>query len=142
MAHCEENLQEIYQGLLRYRAEHGGAMPASLEELAQQKYVTLWALVCPANHYPIGESSYVFRGADWPGAGTGKLILVYDKNAVHRDRRNILFGDGRMDRIPERLIDKAIRNDNEERERLGWPAKERERGRCLPPPRRDEGGGD
>ena len=123
MAHCEDGLKKIWAAILAYRDEHAGKGPAELEVFLESRVLTVWDLVCPTSSDTVGQCSYVYRGCDLEKGMPGKMILAYDKEPLHKGRRNILFVDGRVERPKEKTFLQAIEKDNEYRSEYGLPTK-------------------
>lgn len=118
MAHCDEALIRIAQAIFAYRDNNNGYNPPSLETLVETSAVSPWDLVCPASAFAVGQCSYVFCGGGLQGWVPGEIILAYDKTPCHKERRNVLFADGKVKRLSEKWFDKAIQKDNEIREQF------------------------
>ena len=123
MAHCEDGLKKIFQAIQAFQNENGGAGPDSLEDLLDSQDLTAWDLVCPTSSDSVGQCSYEYRGCDLYPNSPKQMILAYDKNPLHKGRRNILFADGRVERPKEKIFLKAIEEDNHYREQSGLPTK-------------------
>lgn len=123
MAHCEDSLRKIWQAIGAFQNENAGANPDGLEDLLGSQRLSAWDLVCPTSADAVGQCSYAYRGGDLDKSAAGKMILAYDKEPLHKGRRNILFADGRVDRPKEKTFFKAIEEDNQRREESGWVTK-------------------
>lgn len=119
MAHCDENLAKIYAALTHYQVTHEGKNPPRLHDLEGIDGLTAWNFICPAGSAGIGESPWVWRGADLDENAPAQMILAYDTKPVHKGRRNILFADGSLKRPPEHFLKKAILIDNDLRRTYG-----------------------
>ncbi len=121
MSHCDENLARIGEALKRYLKENEDRYPATLQELVDRDYISAWDLVCPVSPFAVGECPYYYRGE---GLYTGiprEMVIAYDKQPVHKGRRNILFADGKLQRPPEGVFESHIRKDNKLRAESGLP---------------------
>jgi len=118
MGHCDDSLRKIGRAIIAYQKENDYHNPAGLQELVDLDLITCWELVCPAASFPVGESSYEYRGADLYADVLPDMILAYDRQANHKGRRNILFADGRVERPPEKYVSEIIAKDNECRRQL------------------------
>ncbi len=119
MAHCDEGLKQISEAIKAWQKEHQGEYPDSLETLVEAGVITLWELVCPASDYGPGENAYAWRGSGMRDEHPWELMLVYCKQPRHKGRRNIMLKNGRVERLPERVFESMIKNDNELRRGLG-----------------------
>jgi prepilin-type processing-associated H-X9-DG protein len=123
MAHCEDGLKKIWRAIRDYQKENSGQGPARLEDFLETKALTVWDLVCPTSADSVGQCSYVYRGCDLEQGAPAKMIMAYDKEPLHKGRRNILFADGRVGRPKETIFLKAIEEDNRYREQFGLETK-------------------
>jgi len=123
MPHCDEGLITIGQALAAYQQRSDGRNPPRLEVLVETGMVNPWVLVCPAGPFGVGESSYVYRGGDLSSLAPHNMIVAYDKKPWHKQRRNILFADGRVQRLPEDKFERSIARDNQLRQQLQLPQK-------------------
>ncbi len=123
MSHCDDSLRKIYNVLQTYQQNHDGKNPACLLDLIEDSELNVWDFVCPNCDVPVGQSSYIYRGEDLDQSAKKEMILAYDKNPVHKGRRNILFVNGEVLRPPESVFESAIRKDNACRESLGLSQK-------------------
>ena len=126
MAHCDEALKLIGKKIVEYQKKNDGMNPPTLETLVDLHMITIWELVCPVSPFPVGESSYVYRGDDVYMGAPEELIIAYDKVAGHKHRRNVLFANGKVHRQPEVVFDGFIERDNEYRKMLNLPEKRKE----------------
>ncbi len=126
MAHCDESLKLIGKKIKEYQKLNDGSFPPSLETLIELKMITVWELVCPVSPFPVGESSYIYRGDDLYTGVPDELIVAYDKINGHKTRRNVLFANGKVHRQPENVFEKLIDRDNEYRQMFGLPQKKKE----------------
>ena len=126
MAHCDEALKLIGVKIKLYQKENDGKYPPSLETLVELKHITVWELVCPVSPFPVGESSYIYRGDDLFKGVAGDMIVAYDKVSGHKNRRNVLLADGKVRRPPEHVFEGFIKKDNELRQSFGLPEKKME----------------
>ena len=114
MAHCDDALRAIGRAILCYQQNNQGCNPPGFKALlSDADDLTAWQFICPVGPEPIGQSSYVYRGADLDGDAPAEMILAYDRSAVHKGRRNVLFADGRVTRPTESDFEKAIVRDNQ-----------------------------
>ena len=114
MAHCDNALATIGRAILLFQQKHDGKNPLSFKSLlAQSDELTAWEFICPVSSEPIGRTSYVYRGCDLDSTAAAEMILAYDRAAVHKGRRNILFADGSVSRPNEDGFELAIARDNE-----------------------------
>ncbi|MBN1435893.1 MAG: hypothetical protein JW936_02355 [Sedimentisphaerales bacterium] len=122
MPHCDEGLKEIYQAIIQYQQQNQGAYPPNLETLVESELLSPWLLVCPASEFGVGECSYIYRAADLPPQlsrdAAKNIIIAYDKKPWHKKRRNILFADGQIQRLPEKIYSQFIKKDNQLRETM------------------------
>ena len=122
MPHCDDGLKEIGEAIRAYRLEKG-RNPLELQELVEAGVISPWLLVCPASDAAVGECWYVYRGGDLEGRIPGDMVIAYDREPVHKYRRNILFAHGGVGRVPEGIFEKAIRTDNRLRAERGLEEK-------------------
>lgn len=104
---CRRNLRAIHGALARYLVDHLNAYPASLEALVPRYLKNPAYLACPQAHspevLPKGHAvSYTYFGH---GASVTRndAILLVDHNAMNHGARgrHVLFGDGRIEFVPE-----------------------------------------
>ncbi len=118
MAHCDESLKLIGEKIAEYQKNHDGMFPPSLDTLVELEMITVWELVCPVSPFPVGQCSYFYRGADLFTGVPKEMVVAYDKVNGHKERRNILFANGRVHRPPEGVFNSFIRKDNEFRRQM------------------------
>jgi prepilin-type processing-associated H-X9-DG protein len=112
LAHCDDTLRKIGLALAAWQRGHDGGNPSALEDLVGTDNLTAWDLVCPAGHYNVGECSYLYRGGDLNADAPAELIIAYDKDPVHKNRRNVLFADGHVERFPDNVLERFLKRDN------------------------------
>ena len=100
---CSSDLRQLGQLLEEYAAEHGGALPNRLEEVATTEYEHAW-LSCPG---PEG-GPYVYRGRGLRLPLNPGYALITEPLSYHQGRAmNVLLGDlsvetflaGEMDQV-------------------------------------------
>ena len=123
MPHCDDSLKKIGQAIKKYQMENDGDYPATLEKLEDGYGLTSWDFICPAGSDSVGQCSYTYRGCDLFAKLPRKMIVAYDKLALHKGRRNILYADGSVYRPSEKDFQKAIDLDNDYRQQYGLPEK-------------------
>lgn len=125
MAHCDDALRAIGRAILCYQQDNEGSNPPSFKALLSEAGdLTAWQFICPVSPEPVGQSSYVYRGVDLDWGAGAEMILAYDRSAVHKGRRNVLFADGRVTRPIESDFEKAIARDNQLRGEFGLEQKD------------------
>lgn len=93
--HCMHNLRQIGLAIERYRVEHGGTNPPSLQVLTNDcNHAKLF--VCIASGNPTGDlsrieswTSYTYR----PESGTNDVRLFCPPKNHRNEGGNVLFGD-------------------------------------------------
>lgn len=123
MAHCDEALKEIGQVLKAYRKSHEGKNPPSLQTLVEEMNLSPWRLCCSAGGGAIGDCSYVYRGDDLFTGAPDEMVVAFDKELWHKNRRNVLFFGGHVQRPKEEDFAQLIQDDNELRRIYGLPEK-------------------
>ncbi|GMV37878.1 MAG: hypothetical protein AMXMBFR61_23860 [Fimbriimonadales bacterium] len=113
MTTCTENLQSVSTALQRYRGDHGGQYPRTLEELVPSYLADKSVLKCPADSAVRRDVSYTYTP---PAAGTQANSVV-----VRCDLHNIA---GEKIHIVLQADGKVIATDDK-----GVPLKERRRPR-------------
>lgn len=125
MAHCDNALEAIGRAIVLYQQNNDGSNPPNFKILLEQsEELTAWEFICPVSCEPVGRTSYVYRGCDLDAGASAEMVLAYDRAAVHKGRRNILFADGAVTRPKEAGFEKAIERDNELRRVLLLPPKD------------------
>ena len=124
MAHCDEALRTIGLAIADYQSSHGGANPPTLPAMIEAAGLTPWLLVCPASTDGVGDCSYVYRGEDLDSTADKAMIIAYDKEPMHQERRNILFANWHVKRLREDHFEKAVAKDNQLRVQLGLAEKD------------------
>ena len=123
MGHCDDTLKKISRAISTYRAENHDRYPPTLETLTETSALSPWDLICPAGSCTVGQCSYTYRAADLPAQPPAGIIIAHDKTPCHKDRRNVLFANGNVQRPPEKVFQTMIKKDNQLRQQLNLPQK-------------------
>ena len=119
MSHCDDNLKKVYEALLIWQNEHEGQNPPEILDLKGIGGLTAWDFICPVSNAGIGTCPWDYRGGDLYMGVASEMILAHDKDPVHKGRRNVLFADGSMTRLPEKLFQSLVDKDNRFRLQIG-----------------------
>ena len=122
---CISNLKQLSFGLMVYRQDRDGELPASLAELYPDYLDDADVLVCPADRNPMDigkglKSSYYYVGKISAWRAGPMVIVAYDKRGNHRDGRNAAFVDGHVEFIPEADFRRRLQESLDMLKRRGW----------------------
>ena len=125
---CKTQLVSIGRYLFMYRKEFANQMPSDLEILCETEGMDPRGLLCPASDDKPGMCSYIYRGSDLSGDFPGEMIVAYDKIENHNSEyRNVLFFNGAVRQLDEKVFQVHIGRDNEMRRELGLEEKPSEK---------------
>jgi prepilin-type processing-associated H-X9-DG protein len=121
---CASQMTEIGKAMRVYRDKNQGAYPPELSILVPQAGLDSKNLVCPSSEDK-SPDFYVYRGADLKMLDELELIVVHDiaGNHLTNDARNVLFADGRVQKLSEDEFECAIAKDNQIRRASELPEK-------------------
>ncbi|MBN1765293.1 MAG: hypothetical protein JW860_08560 [Sedimentisphaerales bacterium] len=117
---CFSVLCDVCDALEKYQSDHQGNYPPDLITLTEGNYLDGSSMRGSEdiNSYLINQ--YRYHGADLPKNSPPDMILVYDKFGTHEDRyRDVLFTNGNIEIMSERVFHKGLARDNELREKMG-----------------------
>jgi len=121
---CAFNLGAINKAIWMYQNDFDDAMPPNLEALIDTENLEPRRLVCPSSGDQEGQCSYIYRGADLSATAPADMIIAYDKQAYHDDkRRGVLFAGSNVRVMLEQDFQQAIDKDNKRRRELGLAEK-------------------
>jgi len=132
LARCQNNLRQIGNAALDYAAMYGGVLP-DRATLADVPYLDLEAFVCPARP---GEPGYDLIPGLF-GSDQQKLLYGYEVESVHGGGRNVLYLDGKVEFVEERVF---VSLWNKTDAYLGKKGRPRPRVRPEPQRRLERGG--
>lgn len=104
---CQSQMRQVGQALLQYSSTHG-TLPPDLATLQLPAHL----LVCPAQSGvgTAGGPSYAYNPAAVPGDAAS--VLLFEPSLPHREKSNLLFGDGQVHAMEAHEAD-PILNDQE-----------------------------
>lgn len=112
---CRSNMKQIGLACLIYALDHKDVLPPNLAVLGEKGYIKKEGfpklIKCFAS-----KEEYVYIGA---GKSTRKVknpsrtIIAYDRKPVHDNGRNVLFGDGHCEWMPEEEFQKRLAEQKE-----------------------------
>ncbi len=106
-AECANNLKQIGLACHMYADEHNGQFPDKLEVLAGDYLKDKDVLHCPSAPGRPDSLSYGYiRGLT---SKDSDKVLAFDAEGNHRTGRNVLFGDGHVQWMPEAQFQDAVR---------------------------------
>ncbi len=91
-AACQDNLHKIGVALRVYGFQHGGALPASLDELVANGSLSRDVLICPTERGRGVNCSYAYIGG--LEMGRGEVLLAFAESCRHGGRTPVLLSDG------------------------------------------------
>ncbi len=96
MTACTENLQSVGTALQRYRGDHGGRYPQTLEELVPTYLTDKSVLKCPTDSAVRREVSYAYTPP--PGGAPANAIVVRCDlhNIAGQEMHIVLQADGKV----------------------------------------------
>lgn len=122
---CLSNMHQIGLAIQLYQNDFGGSYPETLDQLLENEQITAPVFVCPSSndtaadgpttqallsdfHRP-GHESYIYIGAGLTGGTvTPDMVVLYEPQANHIDKMNLLFGDGQSDGVDSTIGAKII----------------------------------
>jgi len=124
LVECRSQLNAIGRMIVMYRNEFENKMPPDLETLCEAEGMDQRALLCPSSDDEPGMCSYIYRGSDLSADSPDEMIVVYDKIENHNSEyRNVLFFNGSVRELEEKVFQIHIGRDNEMRRELGLDEK-------------------
>lgn len=112
---CRSNLRQIGQGVQMYANENRSAFPPDVGTLLVTQDLTSEVFVCyatndtraegattqavAANMSTGGHLSYVYTGKGMSMRTAATAVLAYEPLANHGDHINVLYADGRVERL-------------------------------------------
>lgn len=129
------NVRQIGFAMMTYAADHNGAMPVHVGQLVSGGYTDDTVFMDPsvsetppnylggpppADHYTFGDCHFVYKGlggGSMNGVASDDIILF--GRLMETGRRNILFGDGHVESVPEAEFTLKVRAANAKRAAAG-----------------------
>jgi prepilin-type processing-associated H-X9-DG protein len=120
------NLLDIGMAIQRYQAQNRFKLPASLNELVKNKYITAQRLVSPASGrklktdkdgVPLEDGDYVYvnHGQLPESAHLALIIVAYDALAMDRGGDVfVLFADGHVERVAPKAFEEKMKTSAKE----------------------------
>jgi len=121
---CLTNLRQLHMACIFYQDDNNQQFPPDLKTLrdSEYEYVSDNDLICPARRNTPDQIPYVYCGAGLVGEIPDQLIIIYEPFANHDgDARNVLFGDGHVERVKEDKFLSLIWQDLQLRREKGLP---------------------
>jgi prepilin-type processing-associated H-X9-DG protein len=108
---CANNMRQIGLAMELYKNDNHGAYPPDLGILTKTEDLAASVFACPSapTVVPSGlsadqtadwvdtNSDYIYTGSGLSGTLDPAYILLYEKDADHRDGMNLLYGDGHVE---------------------------------------------
>lgn len=94
--YCQGNMRRIMSAIQAYASEHDGAMPASLEQLVQQRDIDPSELCCPASEDDQTPRKYVYIGGGMKLSGSSTQPVLAEPLINHGSKLNMAFADSRV----------------------------------------------
>lgn len=96
---CQAQLAGLRQALAMYATTNEGQFPASLEKLVESRAAPSELLTCPRR----GKQAYVYLPGQNQKMPAGN-ILVFEEDAVHRGRCNVLRLGGTVEALTSEQV--------------------------------------
>ncbi len=114
---CGTNMSGLGKAMLIYANDYEDELPLKWDDFKLVE-MTDKGMVCPAVKI---KGSFIYRGAGLTCAAPVDMVIIHDKKGNHREGRNVLFLDSRVEWLSEDRFQDYIRKDNQWRREHDMP---------------------